>query len=565
MLLENEMIVDNFCGCGGASTAMSEGLEREVDIAVNHSETAIASHEANHPGTLHYQEDVWRVDPLEACKGRPVGLAWFSPDCTNHSRAKGGKPKNNKNRGLARLVPQWIKTLMPTSQHPRVIMLENVAEFMDWGPIDMKTKLPIKERKGENFKAWKRKLESYGYVVEHRLLVAADYGAPTTRKRLFLVARRDGLPIVWPEPTHGPGRALPWRTAAECIDFTLPCPSIFGRKKELKPATKRRIAVGIKRFVIEPSKDATGKRRPFVVPTTHPRDARVHDIDEPMRTITGANRGELALVTPFVSAYYGQGTGRRVDEPMATIPAGAVHHALIAPTLIQTSYGERKTGKPQAPRVLDLHKPIGTLMAGGVKHSVAVAFLNQHNRGAIGTDLANPMGTILTKRTKSLTVAHIEKAYGSAKSGASVEEPMPTVTSSGNHLFDVETMLDGPVDRRAEVRAFLLEYAGVDSPFVTIDGVVYEITDIGMRMLQPKELLVAQGFPPDYDITLTLKPATDAKALRAGKNGVRTIGIRTKPLTKTHQVELIGNSVSPPPARALVRANFPKLELRMAS
>jgi len=282
-------------------------------------------HQANHPDTKHFCEDVWKVDPKAACGGRKVALAWFSPDCKHFSKAKGGKPVEKNIRGLAWVVTRWAKAVKP-----RVIILENVEEFQDWGPL-LDDGRPCPVRRGLTFRRWLGVLRNAGYEVEVRELRACDYGAPTTRKRLFVIARSDGLPVVWPEPTHGAGRA-PWRTAAECIEWVLPCPSVFERKRPLAENTLRRIARGVRRYVIEAAE-------PFIVPVSHAGDARAHSIREPLRTVTGAHRGE---------------------------------HALVAPSLIQQSWGERKG---QAPRCLDIGKPLGTVVGGGIKHALVSAFL----------------------------------------------------------------------------------------------------------------------------------------------------------------------------------------------
>lgn len=467
------MIVDLFAGGGGASEGIRIALGRDPDVAVNHSAEAIAMHLANHPRTRHFIQDVFDVNPRRVCGDEPVELLWMSPDCTHFSRAKGGKPRSKGTRSLA-----WVAVRWAAEVRPAVIALENVEEFATWGPLDDEGQ-PIDHRAGETFAEWLRALHALGYVTEHRVLVAADYGAPTTRKRLFLIARCDGQPITWPEPTHGKGRAHPWRTAAEIVDWSLPCPSIFDRPKPLADATLRRIATGVRRYVLDAA-------RPFIVPVTHPRDARVHGIDEPVRTVTAANRGELAL---------------------------------IAPTLIQTSYGEREG---QAPRVLDLHKPLGTVVAGGQKHGLVAAFLTKHYGGVIGHELGRPLGTVTTQDHHSLTTA---------------------------------TLAPSTPDRREQVRAFLLAYYGGERTeqrqsslfdplhtvttarrfgVVLVHGEEYEIADIGMRMLSPRELFRAQGFGDHYVLDLE----------HAGK-----------PLTKTAQIALAGNSVVPPVAAAIVSAN----------
>jgi len=498
------LIVDNFAGGGGASSGLEDALGRPANIAVNHSPAAIAMHRANHPHTRHYQEDVWAVDPREACGSQKVAVAWFSPDCTHFSKAKGGQPRSKEVRCLADVVIRWAREV-----RPRIVFLENVEEFLTWGPLSDEGH-PIKGREGEDFRAWRAKLVELGYRVEHRTIVAADHGTPTTRKRLFLVARCDGLPIVWPDATHGPGRARPYRTAAEIIDWSLPCPSIFDRKRPLAEATLRRIAAGVRRYVIDAA-------RPFIVPVKSwggggngPRS-----IDEPMRVVTCSKRGEFALVSP---------------------------------TLVTTGYGEREG---QAPRVPGLDKPLGTVVAGGQKHALVATFLAKHYGGVVGHGLERPVGAVTSKDHHSLVAAQLElpgaegavsflsKFYGRSV-GADLAEPSPTVSGT-SHL--------------AEVRAFLVKYYGADGAptsqqslfdplhtvttkarfgLVTIRGVAYQITDIGMRMLAPRELFNAQGFRPDYIIDPEL-------------GGRR--------LTKTEQIECAGNSVCPKVARAIVHAN----------
>lgn len=457
------LIVDLFAGGGGVSTGIMRALGRDPDIAVNHDPIAVRVHALNHPGTVHFCESVYRVAPRDVVGDHPVWLLWASPDCTHHSKAKGGKPRARKLRGLAWVVCRWARDV-----RPRVVIVENVEEFQGWGPIGDDGR-PIRERRGETFRAWVRKLESYGYRVEWRTLVAADYGAPTTRKRLFIVARCDGEPIVWPEPSHGAGTGQPWRSAASIIDWWLPCPSIFERARPLKPATLRRIAEGVRRYVLS-------NARPFIVPVTHPRDRRVHSIDEPLRTITAAKRGELSL---------------------------------IAPALAQSGYGEREG---QAPRALDIEAPLGTLVAGGVKHRLVAAFIEKrygspaHRFRAVGQSLERPLSTVTVRDHHALCA-------------------LPTVTAGGAHI--------------GEVRALLEEYTCArfnDAVTVRVDGIEYAVTDIGSRMLAPHELYAAHDFGPDYVIAPT---------------------IDGKPITKEAQIALVGNSVPPPVVTALVRANVP--------
>jgi DNA (cytosine-5)-methyltransferase 1 len=512
------LIIDNFAGGGGASTGIAWATGRDPDIAINHSATAIAMHRANHPNTRHYQEDIYAVDPREACGSNEVDLCWLSPDCTHHSKAKGGAPREKKKRGLAWVAIRWARAV-----RPKLIVLENVEEFESWGPLDANGR-PDKGRAGETFRAFVGKLESYGYRVEFKQLVAADYGTPTTRRRLFLIARLGGTRAVWPTPTHGKGRAHPWRPASSIIDWSLPCPSIFDRKKPLKPATLARIAAGLKRYVIESGS-------PFIVGVSHGDFARgagsrVRGVDQPHATVTGSN--DYALVMPFLKSDYSASVGREVDAPLPTVTAGGGgHHSLVAPVLVQTGYGERQG---QAPRVLDLHKPLGTVVACGQKHALVAAFLAKHYTMPSGKPLA----------------------------GLGCDSPLHTVTTADHHSLVTATLVSPPVDRSAAVRAFLVKYYGSDgSPqsqqqelfeplhtvttkarfgLVTIHGQNYHIADIGMRMLQPRELFGAQGFPEDYVIDVVKD------------NG--------RPFTKAEQIELAGDSVCPQVAEAIVSANY---------
>lgn len=438
--LNNDLIVDLFAGGGGASTGIELATGRYVDIAVNHDPKAVAMHETNHPQTRHFCEDVFEVDPVAVTKGKPVGLLWASPDCKHFSKAKGGKPVSKKIRSLAWVVVKWARLV-----RPRVICLENVEEFQTWGPLE--GDLPDPARKGETFRRWVAELEKLGYDVQYKELRACDYGAPTIRKRLFLVARCDGLPIVFPQPTHGKG-LKPYKTAAEIIDWSIPCPSIFGRAKPLSDNTLRRIANGIVRFVINVQK-------PFIV-----KDC--------------------------------------------------------AKLLIQMGYGDN-----EGRRVLDLNKPLGTVTSGGNKFALVSAFLAKHYSGVVGTRVNNPVGTI---------------------------------TTVDHHSLVTVGMSDVPTNRTEEVSAFLINYYGtgtsaaVNEPLntctghvhsglvaVRIGGKEYAIADIGLRMLQPHELYAAQGFPSGYVFD------------RSGSGA---------PLSKEAQIRMCGNSVCPPVAAALVKANY---------
>jgi DNA (cytosine-5)-methyltransferase 1 len=554
-----ELIVDNFAGGGGASLGIEMALGRAVDIAVNHCPSALAMHEFNHPATKHYCESVWKIDPVLACGGNPVGLAWFSPDCRHFSRAKGSKPVSRKIRCLAWIVIRWARKVKP-----RLIMLENVREFQDWGPLlkDAEgNEYPDPARKGESFKRWLAELRRCGYVVEYRILNAADYGAPTHRRRLFVIARSDGKAIKLPKPTHGPGKRKPWRTAAECIDWTLPCPSIFDRKKPLADKTLRRIALGIKRYVLD-------NLKPFIVPVTHAGERKNHSIDEPLPTVTAAHRGELALVTPHITTYYGTNKesnefrGNEANEPLRTQTVEN-RHGIVSASLMEIE----RTYKDDSSRSVEV--PLNTITANpkGGKHALVSALLTKHYGGVVGHELDKPAGTITQVDHHALTTAHLVKMNHGEPSSKPVEGPLPPVTTQTNrsclttanlirmnHGEKQWSAADEPLGtvtagglKFGLVYAFLCKYFGTaigcpaDEPLhtvtskdrmgvitVQVDGVTYAIADIGMRMLQPRELAKAQGFPDDYVL-----------------NG-----------SKSNQVAKIGNSVCPQVAKALVRANW---------
>jgi DNA (cytosine-5)-methyltransferase 1 len=521
--IAHELIVDLFAGGGGASTGIERATGRHVDIAINHDPEAVSLHQANHPQTQHFVSDVFEVDPVAVCGDRPVGLLWASPDCKHFSKAKGGKPRSKKIRALADVIVLWAEKV-----RPRVICMENVEEFKTWGELD-DDGYPIPERAGELFKEWRRKIEAQGYVGEFRELRACDYNTPTIRKRLFGIFRCDGEPIVWPEPTHGPGRK-PYRTAAECIDWSLPCPSIFERDRPLAEATIRRIAHGIKRYVLDTAK-------PFIVPVTHPTDARVHSIDEPLRTITGANRGELALASPtLIQTGYGERPGQAprvpgLDKPLGTAVDGQ-KHALVAAFLAKHYGGNETPGWP-------LDKPISTVTTQDHHHLVSAQLVGCGGRAGQSRprEAAEPVQTITAKGDTCLVTSHLAKLRGTSSSAAT-DEPLHTVSAGGTH--------------HAEVRALLLKYYGTDQDpnlreplhtvttkdrfgLVTVKGEDYFIADIGMRMLQPRELYRAQGFPESYIID-------------RGADG--------RVLSKAAQVRMCGNSVCPPLASAIVAANY---------
>lgn len=583
-----ELVIDSFAGGGGASTGISAALGRDPDYAINHDAEALAMHAANHPGTEHLSKNIWQVDPMDVVGRRPVGLAWFSPDCKHFSKAKGGRPVKREIRDLAWTVVLWAKRA-----RPRVILLENVEEFRDWGPLVEREDgkwMPCPDRRGSTFDRWVGELRRLGYKVDWRELRACDYGAPTIRKRLFLIARRDGRPIVWPKPTHGAphdievlsGQKEPWRTAAEIIDWSLPCHSIFltreegravGVNRPLADATMARIAKGVQRYVIEAAK-------PFLIPVTHHGDARVYDIDEPARTITAAQRGEQALVAPVLARTdmhkSNAGCVYRPEDPLRTITSGGGHGIVAAhltkfrtgsvgagldtpaPTITANSFLKRPGGAAPI-GIVAAHvqrqfgnsvghapeDPLGTITpGGGGKSALVAAFLAQHNLGVVGHDARNPVSTVTQKGSQQQVVcAGLMHLKGSDRRMSGPSDALRTITAGGGH--------------HAEVRAFLMKYygeggqhQGVDEPahtlttkarmgLVVVEGELYEIADIGMRMLSTRELFRAQGFPDSYVID----------------RGVRPDGTEIA-LTKTAAIRMCGNSVCPPLAEALVRANY---------
>ncbi|MEE8205371.1 MAG: DNA cytosine methyltransferase [Nitrospinaceae bacterium] len=528
----HELVIDSFAGGGGASTGMEMALGRPVDVAINHDGKALAMHMVNHPVTEHFCENIWDLEPRTVTRGKPVGLAWFSPDCKHFSNAKGGIPVEKKIRGLAWNVLKWMSHVKP-----RVVILENVGEFQTWGPLKWnrakKGYYPDPDRKAETFKLWMGHIKSLGYRLEYRELRASDYGAPTIRKRLFVIARRDGMPIVWPEPTHGPG-LIPFRTAAEIIDWSLPCPSIFERKKPLVPATMQRIARGIQKFVIN-------AEEPFIFTLDHQSSGNaVGSTLDPLSTIT--SKARHCLVTPFISRNFGQGTGHSILEPTRTVTSdGGGKSALVSAFIVKHFGG--MTG-------VEANAPFPTITTSGTQNQIVIAHMSRQYSKSIGHDINEPLGTTSEKNKTALVSSHLIKMRGTSRHGQPITEPLHTVTGSGNHF--------------GEVRAFLMKYhttggqwQALTDPLHTIPtrdrfamvivhGIPYRIIDIGMRMLTPRELFKAQGFPPGYAIDFEYKG---------------------KPFTKTSQIRMCGNSVCPPIAAAIVAANYVEQEgdLRMVA
>lgn len=579
--LLDEIIVDNFAGGGGASTGMELATGRVVDIAINHDPDAILMHRTNHPHTTHYQASVWDVDPVEVCRGRPVGLAWFSPDCKHFSKAKGGKPVDKNIRGLAWIVLRWAGTV-----RPRVIILENVEEFQTWGPV--RKGKPVKKLTGQTFRKWLDQLRNLGYDVEWRELVAADYGAPTTRKRFFLIARCDGRPIVWPTPTHAPadspevkaGLRKPWRSAAEIIDWSLPTPSIFDTKESirekynltaqrpLRPNTMARVARGVDKFVIKTAS-------PFLVVVNHSGEFRGQDPGEPLQTVTAKHGYGVAspVLAPWTVTNTTNSTGHPASEPVDTArTGGGGGQMFLSASLVQyhTEQGERVRGQGLDAPLLTvdasnryglsavcLEKYYGTATGQGAgeplhtitakdREGVVAASLSKFYGGVVGAEMSQPLPTVTSIDHNAVQMAHMVKLKGT-NLGGPVSEPVQTITAGGGHFGVVSTVV-APVSPGADLKNWpkILEllntYCGYDLKeneviLFQIAGSLYYLADIGLRMLTPRELYRANGFPDDYIID------RDYTGKEYGK---------------AKQVARCGNAVPPPFATALVRANLPE-------
>ncbi|NID14991.1 DNA cytosine methyltransferase [Luteibacter yeojuensis] len=632
-LRPGEIVVDFFAGGGGASEALRQALGRDPDVAVNHDADAIAMHAANHPFTRHMEADVWAVDILREVGGRPVGWFHASPDCTHFSQAKGGQPRSKATRSLSWVVLKVAGTLARAGLAPRIISLENVEQILKWGPLvakrDKATGRVVKldgtvAAKGEQVSVWNQALvpdkkhagrtwehfvaalRTLGYVVEWRKLVAADYGAGTSRKRLFLVARRDGQPIVWPEPTHGPGRAKPYVTAADCIDFTVACPSIFERKRPLADATMRRIARGVKRYVLdaaEPFIVGVGGRRgqtaessvhepgatttakydaalvqptlaPIVTPLTHHGERRMHPSDEPLPTITAAHRGELAAIQPKLAPFITQhaqasvDTNKPVTEPVRTMCAEVKgrHFAMVSAHLVK--FRGDSTGSAADDPMPTITSGAGAARPAGAAHAMGVmtAFLEQANGGFYDGD-----GNAADVPTSTITGSGAQQRLVTANlatlrrncDGRGADETVGTICAGAEHHAVVECTLSPEHEAGAlRVAAFLVKYYGtalgvdIDEPLDTVttkdrlalvtvwvQGNPYVIVDIGLRMLRREELFRAQGFPADYIIDRTADG---------------------RPLSISKSVRMVGNSVSPPPLRAIAEANLDPVDVSVA-
>jgi DNA (cytosine-5)-methyltransferase 1 len=567
---EKELVVDLFAGGGGASTGIARAY-REPDVAVNHNPIALAVHRANHPQTAHYVADVYEVDPREATGGQPVAIIWASPDCRHHSKAKGGAPRDRGVRGLAWVVIRWLFVT-----RSRLLFLENVEEFCDWGPIDDDGQ-PIKAERGRTFKAFiaaistglpadhpdmseimqaigefvpmEALVRGLGYNAEWRERIAANAGTPTIRKRLYLVARSDGKPIVWPVPKRHKkptAKQHPWRAAAECIDWSNVGRTIF-REKPMAKNTMRRVAKGCFRHVLTSPK-------PFIVPMRGTSNAHTstHSIEEALSTIS-AGGTHHALVQPVAATFLTEcanGSSQRnfdVQEPLRTQVAQVKggHFAMVAAHM--TAFGQNAAGTSP-------DEPIQTVMAGATRHGVVAAFFEQANGGFYDGDgraADAPLSTICQSgANQRLVNAYLVKYYGNEKDGISLTEPMHTLpTKDRVALVEVvqvpDTLTPEQLEGARRCAAFMHEHLPEHfkdpADLVMVGG--YVLVDITLRMLQPPELKAAQGFDKDYiiDRGLFVDPVTGAEEWRE--------------INKTDQVRLIGNSVCPDEAEALVSAN----------
>lgn len=579
-MINGELIVDNFAGGGGASTGIEMATGISVDIAINHDPEAIKMHKANHPSTKHYCESVWDVDPIKACNGHPVALAWFSPDCKHFSKAKGGKPKDKNIRGLAWVALRWAGLV-----RPRVIMLENVEEFKTWGPLN-RSHRPIKAKQGVTFNKFISQLCKLGYNVQFKELVAADYGAPTMRKRFFMIARCDGKPIVWPEPTHAPadseevkaGLLKPYVGAYTQLDFSLPCPSIFDTAEEIKEKygiravrplahkTMERIARGLKKFVID-------NAEPFIVQVNHSgaKSDYCRSANEPLSTVT--SKHGFGIVEPYLVQCKYDNEAQDVKKPLGTVTTVG-SHLLVEPYMVQIG----QTGFT-ADRSKDVREPLTTIVSKNEHCLISPSLIQYHSemsdKEVRGQTITEPLMTVDGSNRYGLVTSFLHKYYDGGYKGAgdSLDNPLPTVTAWDHNSVCAATLIqmNNHCDGRditepiptitagdghfGEVRAFLIKYYGQGTGqdtrepldtipthdrfgLVTIEGVDYQIVDIGLRMLEPKELYGCQGFPDDYIIDHDYTGKT---------------------YPRTEQVRRCGNAVCPPIPAALVRANLPEL------
>lgn len=570
-------IIDSFAGGGGASTGIEQALGRSPDYAINHNALALLLHERNHPNTIHLSENVYKIDPLDHLRGKHIGLAWFSPDCKHFSKAKGGKPVERNIRDLCWIIPGWIERIQKSGGKVDVVMMENVEEFKDYGPLIMTPRglMPDPEKKGQSYRKWCKAIRKLGGKMESRELRGCDYGAPTIRKRLFIIIRFDGQPIVWPAPTHGrpddpdviAGRKLPWPIVGDCIDYSIPCPSIFDTSDEIKEkhgvTAKRpladnsmaRVARGFDRFVLRSG-------RPYLVQVGYGERAgqapRCMSVEQPLGTVV-AGSVKHALVAPVLTYAQQGGANRSVKTPSHTITAsGKDQNAVICAFMVQHNNDSRRAGWVNPGRPMDV--PLATVTQTGSQQQLVAAYVARDFGTSTGHSMLQPCGTVMPEgQGKTRLITPFLQSYYETGEGSRGDEPMRTATVKARHglleaEIDVPPFSEVQAARARQVADFMRSHGLWDErEFVTleIDGLTFVVVDIGMRMLTPRELYTAQGFPADYQIDGYYDRS------QIGHNG----GPVWVPFSKEVQISCVGNSVCPPVAKALVGANCNHLAL----
>lgn len=571
-------IIDSFAGGGGASTGIEQALGRSPDYAINHNALALRLHEENHPNTIHLSENVYKVDPLDHLRGKHIGLAWFSPDCKHFSKAKGGKPVERNIRDLCWIIPGWIERIQKSGGKVDVVMMENVEEFKDYGPLIMTPRglMPDPEKKGQSYRKWCKAIRKLGGKMESRELRGCDYGAPTIRKRLFIIIRFDGQPIVWPVPTHGrpddpeviAGRKLPWPIVGDCIDYSIPCPSIFDTTAEIKEKhgvqAKRpladnslaRVARGFDRFVLRAG-------RPYLVQVGYGERAgqapRCMSADQPLGTVV-AGSGKHALVAPVLTYAQQGGANRSVRTPAHTITASDKdQNAVICAFMAQHNNDSRRIGGVNPGRPASA--PLSAVTQTGSHQQLVAAYVARDFGTSTGHSMKQPCGTVMPEgQGKSRLILPFLQSYYETGEGSRGDEPMRTATCKARHAhleaeIGIPPFTEAQAARARQVADFMRSHGlWDDREFVTldIDGLRFVVVDIGMRMLTPRELYTAQGFPADYKIDGYYDRS------QIGHNG----GPAWVPFTKEVQISCVGNSVCPPVAKALAAANCNHLAVK---
>ncbi|NTA79559.1 DNA methyltransferase [Agrobacterium tumefaciens] len=564
-------IIDSFAGGGGASTGIEQALGRSPDYAINHNALALRLHEENHPNTIHLSENVYKIDPLDHLRGKHIGLAWFSPDCKHFSKAKGGKPVERNIRDLCWIIPGWIERIQKSGGKVDVVMMENVEEFKDYGPLIMTPRglMPDPEKKGQSYQKWCKAIRKLGGKMESRELRGCDYGAPTIRKRLFIIIRFDGQPIVWPVPTHGrpddpdviAGRKLPWPIVGDCIDYSLPCPSIFDTsdvikenhgviaKRPLADNSMARVARGFDKFVLRAG-------RPYLVQVGYGERVgqapRCMSVDQPLGTVV-AGSVKHALVAPVLTYAQQGGANRSAKTPAHTITAsGKDQNAVICAFMAQHNNDSRRIGGVNPGRPASA--PLSAITQTGSHQQLVAAYVARDFGASTGHSVLQPCGTVMPEgQGKTRLITPFLQSYYETGEGSRGDEPMRAATCKARHAhleaeIDIPPFTEAQAARARQVADFMRSHGLWDErEFVTleIDGFTFVVVDIGMRMLTPRELYTAQGFPADYQIDGYYDRS------RIGHNG----GPVWVPFSKEVQISCVGNSVCPPIAKALAAAN----------